>query len=244
MESIQKEINEHKLIILKLVEENKELKKKNDIILEMVKKYGKMIEILKEKNLLARQELSSIHDELKNESDELNNKLIDHKTNIENFKSYLQKEFNQLHQKNETQEKEIRKLNSKINLFSYRNSVKRLLDKLLNDSDSKLKYETKYTYKDMREALDQFIKSQKFGEKYFIDKNGTFLNFISKLCNFMDSCNSKLHERKANYQYSFEDFICSFNMCCDDYGIEKIIQQEEIELIDILKKYQMYDYFI
>ena len=229
MESTPKEINVNKLIQI-LFEENKELKKKNDIFLEMMKKQGRMIEILKE--------------ELSNTRDEIKNKLIDHKSNLENLESYAQKEFYQLHQKNETQDKEIKKLNSKINLFSYRDPVKRLLYKLLNDSDSELKNQIKYTYKDMESALDVFIKSKQFAEKYFTDKNGTFLKFISKLCNLMDSCNSEIHEGNSNYQYSFEDFICSFNMCCDDYGIEKIIQQEEIELIDILKKCQMYDYFI
>ena len=229
MESTPKEIKENKLIQI-LFEENKELKKKNDIFLEMVKKQGKMIEILKE--------------ELSNTRDEIKNKLIDHKSNLENLESYAQKEFYQLHQKDETQDKEIKKLNSKINLFSYRDPVKRLLYKLLNDSDSELKNQTKYTYKDMESALDVFIKSKQFAEKYFTDKNGTFLKFISKLCNLMDSCNSEIHEGNSNYQYSFEDFICSFNMCCDDYGIEKIIQQEEIELIGILKKCKMYDYFV
>lgn len=229
MESTPKEIKENKLIQI-LFEENKELKKKNDIFLEMVKKQGRMIEILKE--------------ELSNTREEIKNKLIDHKSNLENLESYAQKEFYQLHQKNETQDKEIKKLNSKINLFSYRDPVKRLLYKLLNDSDSELKNQIKYTYKDMESALDVFIKSKQFAEKYFTDKNGTFLKFISKLCNLMDSCNSEIHEGNSNYQYSFEDFICSFNMCCEDYGIEKIIQQEEIELIGILKKCKMYDYFV
>ena len=236
MESTPKEIKENKLIQI-LFEENKELKKKNDIFLEMMKKQGKMIEILKEENLLTRQELSNTRDEIKN-------KLIDHKSNLENLESYAQKEFYQLHRKNETQDKEIKKLNSKINLFSYRDPVKRLLYKLLNDSDSELKNQIKYTYKDMESALDVFIKSKQFAEKYFTDKNGTFLKFISKLCNLMDSCNSEIHEGNSNYQYSFEDFICSFNMCCEDYGIEKIIQKEEIELIGILKKCKMYDYFV
>ena len=93
-----------------------DLTHKNDILFTlyknqqlMIEKQKGMIEILQADNYSKHQELT--------------NTLIEHKTYLENFEKSAEKEIGLLNNKTEEHEKEIRKLNAKINLFSYRDSV-------------------------------------------------------------------------------------------------------------------------
>ena len=128
-------------------------------------------------------------------------------------------------------------------MFSYRDSVKKCLYKLLNDSNSILKNKSEYSYNEMGNEIVKFIKSEKFEKLYFKDKKGTFSKFVKNVCSFMHSANIEIHDGEINYNYSFEDFIKSFNLCCNDYGLTNIANEEKNELIDYMKISKMYSYF-
>lgn len=238
--SLDKKINEIVANATKdLIKKVQDLSYSNDILFKMVDKQKKMIEILQIYNSQTQGELNETKINQKNILLEHKSTLLDHKKLLEDIKGNV----DSLNQKNEDNEKEIRKLNAKINLFSYRDSVKKFLYKLLYDSDSNLKNQSNYSYDKMGNEIVDFIKSEKFEKIYFPDENGTFTKFVKNVCSFMHSANMEIHDGNINYNYSFEDFINSFNLCCSDYGLNNIIDVEKNELINYMKKFNMYNYF-
>lgn len=109
--STQKKISDKNMIDIIL-----DLTHKNDILFTLYKNQQLMIEKQKGMIDILQADNNSKHQEL-------TNKLIEHKTYLENFEKSEEKEIGLLNNKTEEHEKEIRKLNAKINLFSYRDSV-------------------------------------------------------------------------------------------------------------------------
>ena len=187
------------------------LQKQND---EMKKKFKKENDEMKEK--LKKVESKNLNLEIRIDNEVIANKsLIEEKKDIVNRLKETEKTLLNQNQK-------IEELSAKINIITYRDSIKEVLFGLLKISDSKLKNANYITYTELCNELAKFISSRNFKEKYFSDRCNIFTNFIKTIGNLIENFNTLVHEGEKGHNYSFEDFVNSFNIYARHYKLEEI----------------------
>ena len=208
--------------------ENNELRIDNYSLRENVEKLKKENNEMKEKIKKIQVENDESTKNLKKENNDLKEKIK--KIQVENdekFKIVNNTIINQS-QTIDNQRKEIEKINAKINVITYRDSIKEVLFHLLRLSNSKLKNAKYYiTYPAICKKLTNFINSDYFKKSYFIDYSQIFTKFINQIGSLIDNLNSLVHEGEKCYHYSFDGFVNSYNIYAKQYNLEEIDKTEK-----------------